>query len=148
MGKKQLERKWIEKNNRGTHFLRVPIVAFIAMLLMIVGLTITLWSAERGRVTHLAVKNAGDLPALLPSIVGLTQSSLERGNRIEVLENGDQFFPRLLADIAAARESSSRPMVPPPITSVRSCPGVSDRRVAASAVAAGSSSRASASDTS
>jgi len=105
LGAKQLERKWIEKNRKGTHFLRVPIVAFIAMLLIIIGLTIMLWSAERGRAAQLSVKNPGNLPALLPSIVGLTQASLERGNRIEVLENGDQFFPRLLADIAAARAS-------------------------------------------
>jgi cardiolipin synthase len=101
----KLKRKWIEKNSRGTHFVRVPMVTFVALMLMVVGLTITLWSAERGRATHLSVKNPGDLPALLPSIVGLTQASLERGNRIEVLENGDQFFPRLLADIANAKET-------------------------------------------
>ena len=39
------------------------------------------------------------------AIVGLTQSSLDQGNLVQVLQNGDQFFPPLLADIAAARES-------------------------------------------
>ena len=105
MDAQRLKRKWVEKNARGTHFLRVPIVTFVALIVMVIALTITLWSAERGRAAQLSVKNPGDLPALMPSIVGLTQGSLERGNRIEVLENGDQFFPRLLADIGRARQT-------------------------------------------
>jgi cardiolipin synthase A/B len=96
--------KRIEKIGN-THFLRVPIVWFVADLVIIAGLTLALWSAERGRAVHLQVKNTGDFGALLPSIVGLTQSSLERGNRVRLLENGDGFFPLLLRDIAAARES-------------------------------------------
>ena len=95
----------IEKNSRGTHTARIPLIALMAMVIAIIGLTIVLWSAERGAVAHLNVKNAGDFNALLPSIVGLTQGSLEGGNSIELLENGDQFFPRVLADIAAAKES-------------------------------------------
>ena len=96
--------KRIEKIGH-THFLRVPIVWFFATIVIIAGLTLALWSAERGRAVHMEVKNAGDFGALLPSIVGLTQSSLERGNRVQLLENGDGFFPLLLRDIAAARES-------------------------------------------
>jgi cardiolipin synthase len=92
-------------HKRGTHVVRIPTVAVISMLLIIIGLTIMLWSAERGRKTHLQVKNAGELGALIPSIVGLTQGALDEGNRIEVLQNGDGFFPPLLRDIAAARES-------------------------------------------
>jgi cardiolipin synthase len=89
----------------GTHYIRVPIVAAVSLVIMVIGLSITLWSAQRGRETHLNVKDAGDFAALLPSIVGLTQSSLDSGNQIELLQNGDQFFPRLLKDIAGARES-------------------------------------------
>jgi cardiolipin synthase len=96
--------KRIEKIGN-THYLRVPIVWFVADMVIIAGLTLALWSAERGRAVHLQVKNPGDFGALLPSIVGLTQSSLERGNRVKLLENGDAFFPLLLRDIAAARES-------------------------------------------
>lgn len=96
----------IEKHKpSGTHWVRVPMIAFVALIIIVVGLTIMLWSAERGRDTHLNVKNPGDFAALLPSIVGLTQSSLEPGNRVQLLENGDQFFPALLGDIANARES-------------------------------------------
>jgi cardiolipin synthase len=105
MEPQKMKWKWVEKNRRGTHFLRVPLVWFIANLVIIIGLTITLWSAERGRKTHLAVKNAGELAAMLPSIVGLTQSSLERGNTVQLLENGDGFFPLLLRDIEGAKES-------------------------------------------
>src|SRR5207248_11104988 len=89
----------------GTHFVTVPLVAAISLIVIIVGLVILLWSAERGREAHLAVRQPGDFAALLPSIVGLTQASLDPGNQVQLLENGDQFFPLLLRDIAGAKES-------------------------------------------
>ena len=101
---KETKSKWIEQR-RGSHVIRVPLVLFSAMVLVVIGLTTMLWSAERGENPHLNVKNAGDFAALLPSIIGLTQSSLDGGNKIQLLENGDQFFPLLLRDIAAAKES-------------------------------------------
>jgi cardiolipin synthase len=88
-----------------THYVRIPVVGFAALILAVAGLTILLWSAERGTDARLNVKNPGDFNALLPSIVGLTQSSLEGGNAVQVLQNGDQFFPLLLADIARARQT-------------------------------------------
>lgn len=42
---------------------------------------------------------------MVPSIVALAQGTMEAGNRVEVLQNGDGFFPPLLRDIAAARRS-------------------------------------------
>jgi len=99
------KKKWIEKDSRGSHVVRIPIVIMAALLIIVVGLTIMLWSAERGTNAKLNVKNVGDFSALLPSIVGLTQSSLESGNKMQLLENGDQFFPSLLRDIAGAKES-------------------------------------------
>jgi len=96
---------WIERDSRGTHYVRAPFVLFFSLLFALTMMTIILWSIWRDNATHLRVKNPGDLDALLPSIVGLTESSLDPGNRIEVLENGDQFFPSLLHDIAAARET-------------------------------------------
>ena len=92
-------------NKRGTHVVRMPTIAVVAMIVIIIGLTILLWSAERGRQTHLAVKQPGELGALVPSIVGLTQSSLDQGNDIVVLQNGDEFFPPMLRDIAGAKKS-------------------------------------------
>ncbi len=83
----------------------MPTIALAAMILAIIGLTLLLWSAERGRKTRLNVKQPGELGALVPSIVGLTQSSLDQGNAVVLLQNGDQFFPQLLRDISAARQS-------------------------------------------
>ncbi|MDP9362282.1 MAG: cardiolipin synthase [Acidobacteriota bacterium] len=100
-----MQKKWIEKTKGGSHIVRVPLVLFIALIIAVIGLTILLWSAERGANPRLNVKNAGDFSALLPSIVGLTQSSLEAGNQVQLLENGDQFFPLLLRDIASAKQS-------------------------------------------
>ena len=99
------KRKWMEKTKNGSHLIRVPLVLFVALIVTVTGLTIMLWSAERGESPRLNVKNDGDFAALLPSIVGLTQSSLDAGNQVQLLENGDQFFPLLLQDIANAKES-------------------------------------------
>lgn len=93
------------QNQAGTTYVRMPLVAFIAVVIMIVGLSITLWSIKRKPETFLQVKNAGDLKTLIPSIVGITQGSLEQGNKVAVLENGDGFFPLLMRDIDAARET-------------------------------------------
>src|SRR5207237_8128171 len=94
------------KKHIRAHVVRIQIVAFIGMLLTIIAMAIFLWSTWRGpRDTHLAVNNPGELQTLLPSIVGLTQSSLDVGNDVRVLQNGDGFFPLLLQDIAAAKET-------------------------------------------
>ena len=96
----------IEKHKpSGTHFVRIPLIAAVSLVGIVIGLTIMLWSAERGRDTHLQVKQPADFAALLPSIVGLTQASLDPGNQVRVLQNGDGLFPPLLEDIANARES-------------------------------------------
>ena len=89
----------------GTHYVTVPLVAAIALVILVIGLGILLWSAERTRPVTLNVKQPGQFSALLPSIVGLTQSTLDPGNRVQLLENGDQYFPALLQEIGKARES-------------------------------------------
>jgi cardiolipin synthase len=95
-----------ERTRNGTHTVRVPFIALVGLIVTVVLLTLVLWSIWRGsRDSHLLVRNPGELKELLPSIVGLTQSSLENGNQIELLENGDGFFPPLLRDIAAAKET-------------------------------------------
>jgi cardiolipin synthase A/B len=92
-------------SKRGTHVIRMPTIAVVAMIVSILGLTLLLWSATRGRHTHLAVKQPGELGALVPSIVGLTQGSLDKGNQVTLLQNGDELFPPMLRDIAGARQS-------------------------------------------
>jgi cardiolipin synthase len=92
-------------SSRGTTYVRMPIVAFIGGLLTLVLLIVLIWSMTREPNTRLHVRNLGELGALMPSLVGLTQSSLEQGNDVRVLQNGDGLFPLLFRDIAAAKQS-------------------------------------------
>ncbi len=105
MHKPHIEHHPLVQHHRGTTYIRLPVIALVAMILVIAGLTITLWSIKRAPQTYLHVRNPGDLAALLPSIVSVTQSDLDQGNKVEVLENGDGFFPRLFSDIAAAKST-------------------------------------------
>ena len=79
------------------------------MLLILVGvvllLVVLLWSAQRGRKVHLTFGKIDTLREALPSIVGATHGTLVQGNKVEVLQNGDGFFPPLLAAIAAAKQT-------------------------------------------
>jgi cardiolipin synthase A/B len=90
---------------RGTHYVRFPLVAFIGGVFLIALLTLLLWGEKRHPDVKLRVKNPGELGVMLPSIAGLTHSALEPGNAMQVLQNGNGFFPPLMRDIAAARES-------------------------------------------
>jgi cardiolipin synthase len=92
-------------HERGTTYVRLPLVAFIGLLFLLALLTILIWSEKRNPDTRLHVRNPGDLAALLPSVAGLTHSTIEPGNSMQVLQNGDGFFPPLMRDIAAARET-------------------------------------------
>lgn len=89
----------------GTTYVRLPIVALIGGLLLLALLTLLLWSEKRHPEVALQVKNPGELSVLLPSIAGLTHSAIEPGNAMQVLQNGNAFWPPLLRDIATARES-------------------------------------------
>ena len=104
MLKKHTEVRYIW-NHGGTTYVRLPMIAFVGVILTIVALTVTLWSIKRKAGSHLQVKNPGDLSALIPSIVGVTQGNLDQGNKIEVTQDGDGFWPLLMRDIAAARET-------------------------------------------
>ena len=93
------------KNDDDDKYIRVRRVWVIVLLFAVLILLILFWSVKRDTDPVLRVQNPGELRMLLPSIAGLTHSSLDSGNAIEVLQNGDQFFPPLLRDIANARES-------------------------------------------
>jgi cardiolipin synthase len=81
---------------------RLALILMIASILILIAV---IWSARRRRDVHFRVRAAGEITSMLPSIVSITQGALETGNSAEVLQNGDQFFPRLMADIAAAKHS-------------------------------------------
>ncbi|HEX8171827.1 MAG TPA: cardiolipin synthase [Thermoanaerobaculia bacterium] len=92
-------------HEHGDTYVHLPLILFLGLLLALVAVTTLYWSVKRKPDCVLSVRNPGELGTLMPSLVGLTQSSLDPGNRVEVLQNGDQFFPRIAQDIAAARES-------------------------------------------
>ncbi len=92
-------------SSRGTTYVRMPIVAFIGGLVAMVILIVLIWSMTREPDTRLRVHDLGELRSLMPSLVGLTQSSLEQGNDVRILQNGDGLFPPMFRDIAAAKES-------------------------------------------
>lgn len=75
---------------------------YVALVLF---LLILYWSARRERDSRVEVPDFAELEQALPSIAGLTESPILPGNRVEILQNGDGFFPALLKDIAAARET-------------------------------------------
>ena len=90
----------------GALYVTVPMALATGLVAVLVLLSILLWSSKWKRDPEaLAVHDGGDLQSMLPSIAGITQGSLDEGNRVEVLQNGDGFFPRLFADIAGAKES-------------------------------------------
>ncbi|HEX9942723.1 MAG TPA: phospholipase D-like domain-containing protein [Thermoanaerobaculia bacterium] len=77
-------------------FIYVFIVLFLLLLL---------WSTQRERDSHVRVPDIASFEAALPSIANLTGSPILAGNAVQVLQNGDEFFPALFADVARARES-------------------------------------------
>jgi cardiolipin synthase A/B len=92
--------------SEGTRYLRMPLSIVVSALLVVIILGILLWSSKwRRDPQELTIHDSGDLHSLLPSIVGLTQGNLDEGNAVEVLQNGDGFFPRLFADIEAAQRT-------------------------------------------
>lgn len=92
-------------HTRGTTYVRMPLIAFIGGLLAIVTLTVLFWSVKRIPDMKLRVKTPGEMQAMIPSLVSLTQGSVDRGNSVTVMQNGDGFFPPLFRDIAAARST-------------------------------------------
>jgi cardiolipin synthase A/B len=86
--------------------IEVPYPVVGVYVAIIVVLALLLWSSRRERESRVEVPDDIDhFEEALGSIAGLTDSAIQPGNRIEVLQDGDGFFPPLLADIAAARET-------------------------------------------
>jgi cardiolipin synthase A/B len=97
--------KKTKKTRKPAKSVQLPLAAVVGGVLAILFMAILLWSEKRRPDKTLLVQNPGELRALLPSIAGLTHSTMEAGNAMQLLQNGDMFFPALLRDIAAARES-------------------------------------------
>ena len=83
----------------------VPLWAVVATVVGIAVLLVVLWSVKHRRDVHYVLPEPAPLAEMLPSIAGLTHGALVEGNKVELLENGDGFFPRLFADLGAAEDT-------------------------------------------
>jgi cardiolipin synthase A/B len=83
----------------------VSFAAATLYLFLILFLVVLLWSTQREHQSHVRVPDIAKFEEALPSIAFLTGSAILPGNRAQVLQNGDEFFPPLFADIAKARQT-------------------------------------------
>lgn len=86
---------------------RIPVEAYLAVLAVAIGLSIALSVLARPREVHYTFRHRFDVEdgAFLPSAHALADPVMVAGNRVTLLENGEQFFPAMLDAIRAARES-------------------------------------------
>ena len=82
--------------------MHLPIWVFVTMILAIGLLATMLWSNLRERSFHITVPDIDKLEEALPSIAGMTKAMIVPDNKVDVLQNGDELYPALLASIAAA----------------------------------------------
>lgn len=77
----------------------------ILYVLVVAILFLFIWSTQRERESHVRVPDFKSFEEALPSLANLTGAPILAGNSAQVLQNGDDFFPALFADLAKARES-------------------------------------------
>lgn len=85
--------------------IETPLWLLFAMALAILLLGTMLWNNLRERRFHVRVPDLDRFEEALPSIAGMTKAVIQDGNSAELLQNGDEYFPALLASIAAAKET-------------------------------------------
>jgi len=93
------------RDSKGRLLIEVPLWMAIVTLVLIAVLFLWAWSKGRQVPAHVRVRGVDNFDEALPSIAGLTRGDVLPGNRVEVLENGDGFFPRFLADLLAAKKT-------------------------------------------
>lgn len=83
----------------------IPIWVFISLILALAIVATMLWTNLREREFHVRVPDIDSFEEALPSIAGMTKAVILEGNKAEILQNGDGFFPALLESIANAKET-------------------------------------------
>jgi cardiolipin synthase A/B len=91
--------RWLARTVEVSH------LALILYTFIVVFLFVMIWSVLHERQSHVKVPRIAAFEQALPSIANLTGSPILPGNAVQILQNGDGFFPPLLADIARARQS-------------------------------------------
>jgi cardiolipin synthase len=82
----------------------VPAALIVLLVLAIALLVMFIWSIRSHRDPALQIDCDAPLADLMPSLSGLTQSSIYGGNSVELFENG-AFFDVMFAEIRAATRS-------------------------------------------
>jgi cardiolipin synthase A/B len=85
--------------------LQVSYAGAAVLLFIIAFLLVLLWSVQRERESHVRVPDVASFEEALTSIANLTGSPILAGNAVEVLQDGDGFFPVLFREIGRAKES-------------------------------------------
>jgi cardiolipin synthase A/B len=93
------------KHHKPRHILEISYGTAFTITGVILFLFLLLWSTQRERESHVRVPDLADFEQALPSVASLTGSPIVPGNRVQVLENGDGFFPVLFDDLAKARQT-------------------------------------------
>jgi cardiolipin synthase len=93
------------RDAKGRLLIEVPLWMAIVTLLFIAVLFLWAWSKGRQVTPHVRVRGVDDFAEGLASIAGMTQADVLSGNSVQVLENGDGFFPPALADIQTAQKT-------------------------------------------
>ncbi|HVT45237.1 MAG TPA: cardiolipin synthase [Thermoanaerobaculia bacterium] len=96
---------FLQKNDDGDTVVAVPLALFVGMIVFMIVLILILWSVKRRRDAEMHVVRHESLADLVPSLAGLTHGSVHEGNDLEILQNGDAFFSRLLEDLRSAKET-------------------------------------------
>ena len=86
---------------------RIPVEVYLILLAIAFSLSIAISLLNQPKEVLYVLKHQFSVrdPAFVPSAHALASSSPLKGNRLELLENGDQIFPSMLAAIDGATET-------------------------------------------
>jgi cardiolipin synthase len=85
--------------------IQIPIWLLIVMGLAILIMGVMLWTLLRERDFKVKVPDLDSFEEALPSIAGMTRAIIVPDNSVDILQNGDEFFPALLESIRTAQET-------------------------------------------
>jgi cardiolipin synthase A/B len=86
---------------------RIPVEPYLVLLMIAFALSIAISLMNQPMEVSYLLKHRFAVrdPSFVPSAHALASSSPLKGNRVELLENGDQIFPSMLAAIEGAKET-------------------------------------------
>jgi len=84
---------------------RIPVESYLVVLGVVFALSVAISLLNRPKEISYALRHEFSVrdPAFLPSAYALANPSPVKGNRVELLENGDRIFPSMLGAIESAK---------------------------------------------